>query len=117
MGRKKICLEQLTIRVKGSSPDPYENTFLKDGDSLTAICTCPAGTYGNLCKHRVAIVEGDASAVLDEDVGKVPQVVAWLSGTDVEAALRELRRIEAESGKDKDLVAGAKRKLARAMNT
>ena len=111
------AVQKLTIRVKGSSPDPYENTFLKDGDSLTAICTCPAGTYGNLCKHRVAIIEGDASAVIAEDGEKVPRVVSWLPGTDVAAALAELRRIEAESGKDKDLVANAKRKLARAMNT
>ena len=115
--RTKISLEQLVIRVKGSSPDPYENTFIKDGDSLTAICTCPAGTYGNLCKHRVAIIDGDASAVVEEDADKVQQVVSWLAGTDVEAALLSLRRTEAESGKDKDLVMAAKRKLARAMNT
>lgn len=117
MGLKKISLEQLTILVKGSSPEPYETTFLKDGDSLTAICTCPAGTYGNLCKHRVAIVDGDAGAVLDADVEKIAKVVEWLSGTDVEAALKELREVEAAADSTKDSLVSAKRKLARAMNT
>ena len=55
-------MEELTLHVKGSSSDPYELTFIKDGDSLTALCNCPAGTFGNLCKHRVAILDGDNTA-------------------------------------------------------
>ena len=54
---------------------------------------------------------------MEDDADKVQQVVSWLIGTDVEAALQNLRRTEAESGKDKDLMMAAKRKLARAMNT
>lgn len=108
-------MEELKVLVKGSSADPYEITFIKDGDSLTALCTCPAGTYGNFCKHRIAILDGDAGAVLDDDAEKVPRVVGWMAGTDVGAALSELR--EAEGRGDKDAVATAKRKLARAMNS
>jgi uncharacterized Zn finger protein len=108
-------VEELTIQVKGSSADPYETTFIKDGDSLTALCTCPAGSFGNFCKHRIAILDGKAAAVLEEDATKVPTVVEWLAGTDVAAALIGLRK--AEASKDKDAVANAKRKLARAMNT
>jgi len=108
-------VEELTIRVKGSSADPYETSFIKDGDSLTALCTCPAGSFGNFCKHRIAILDGKVAAVLEDDVRKVPTVVEWLAGTDVAAALISLR--EAEASKDKDAIANAKRKLARAMNT
>ena len=108
-------MEELTIRVKGSSADPYETTFIKDGVSLTALCTCPAGSFGNFCKHRIAILDGDAGAVLDDDAKRVPTVVEWMVGTDVGAALAELR--EAETSKDKGAIAIAKRKLARAMNT
>ena len=108
-------VDELTIMVKGSSADPYETTFIKDASSLTALCTCPAGSFGNFCKHRIAVLEGDARAVLDEDAKKVPTVVEWMAGTDVGAALAELR--DAESRKDKDAIATAKRKLARAMNT
>lgn len=108
-------MEELTIAVKGSSADPYETTFIKDGTSLTALCTCPAGSFGNFCKHRIAILDGDTGAVLEDDVKKVPTVVEWMTGTDVGAALAELR--EAEAAKDKAAIATTKRKLARAMNT
>lgn len=108
-------MEQLEFLVKGSSPEPYELTFIKDGDSLTAICTCPAGTYGNFCKHRIAILDGDSRAVTSNNADKVEQVVEWLPGTDVAAALTQLRAAEKEGVKT--AIVNAKKKLARAMNT
>ena len=110
-------MEQLTIQVKGSSSDPYELTFIKDGDSLTALCTCPAGNFGGSCKHRVAIFDNDAAAVVDGDEGKVAVVVEWLAGTDVEAALQEMRDASAVPNATKASLAAAKKKLARAMNS
>ena len=89
-------MEQIAILVKGSSSDPYELTFIKDGASLTALCTCPAGSFGNSCKHRVAVLNGDAGAVVDDDEGKVATVVAWLVGTDVEAALSEMQDVKVD---------------------
>jgi uncharacterized Zn finger protein len=108
-------MEQLDFLVKGSSAEPYEITFIKDGDSLTAICTCPAGTYGNFCKHRIAIIGGDGKAITSDNADKVATVVEWLPGTDVDEALTQLRAAEREGLKD--AVATAKKKLARAMNT
>ena len=108
-------MEQLTLHVKGSSADPYELTFIKDGDSLTALCTCPAGNFGNFCKHRIAILDGDAAAVIDNDGDKVSKVTEWLVGTDVESALAKVR--EAAASNSKTELADAKRKLARAMNS
>ena len=35
-------MEQTTFKVRGSAAEPYELTFIKDGNSLTALCTCPA---------------------------------------------------------------------------
>ena len=109
-------MEELTLLVKGSTSDPYELTFIKDGASLTALCTCPAGSFGNVCKHRVAILDGDASAVVGGDARKVSVVVDWLSGTDVESALADLRAAIAAKAPKEDL-ADAKRVLARAMNS
>jgi hypothetical protein len=110
-------MQELTFLVKGSAKDPYEIIFIKDGDSLTAICNCPAGTYGNLCKHRVNILEGKAAGITSDNADQVSTVVAWLPGTDVEAALAELRRIENDKQAGKDAVVEAKRKVARIMNT
>lgn len=110
-------MDQLHFLVQGSTPNPYEVTFIKDGDSLTAICSCPAGEFGNFCKHRIAILDGSANAIKSDNAGQVSLVQEWLAGTDVEAALTELRSAENDAKTDKKAVVAAKRKLARAMNS
>lgn len=110
-------MEELVFRVKGSSGDEYEITFIKDGDSLTALCTCPAGTFGNLCKHRVAIIDGDAKAISSDNSDQAPKIVEWVMGTDVEAALKQLHEGEKDKSLAKHEISALKRKVARAMNT
>ena len=110
-------MEQLVFMVKGSSGDAYEITFIKDGTSLTALCTCPAGTYGNLCKHRLAILDGDTKAISSDNADQVPKVIEWLSGTDVEAALSELRAAEKSKEHTKEDILLLKKKVARVMNS
>ncbi len=110
-------MEELTLLVKGSSADPYKLIFIKDGESLTALCDCPAGSFGNVCKHRVAVLDGDAGAVLEEDAAKVATVVEWSAGTDVEKALAEMRAADADTEVSKSDRAALKRVLARAMNS
>ena len=108
---------ELGFLVKGSTPEPYEVTFIKDGDSLTALCTCPAGQFGNFCKHRISILDGNAGAIVSENADQVTTIVDWLQGTDVAAALADFREIEQRANVPKSEVSAAKRKLARAMNS
>ena len=110
-------MEELTFLVKGSSADPYEVTFIKDGTSLTAICTCPAGTYGNFCKHRISILDGNTQAITSDNADQAVTVVGWLPGTDVDEALTEMREAEKVADPNKEALSAAKRKLARAMNS
>ena len=110
-------MEELVFHVKGSSSDAYELTFIKDGSSLTALCTCPAGQFGNLCKHRVSILDGDSSSISSDNAAQVSTVTAWLIGTDVEAALLELRSAEKSPELAKQDLAVLKKKLARIMNS
>lgn len=110
-------MEELTFLVKGSSKDPYELIFIKDGDSLTAICNCPAGTYSNFCKHRISILDGNAKAIVSDNADQATKVTGWLIGTDVEEALTEMRAAEKMDDPEKKKLNAAKRKLARAMNT
>ena len=107
---------QLEFLVKGSAKDPYEVIFIKDGENLTAICTCPAGTYGNVCKHRTAIIDGDAGSVVSENAAEVETIVTWVVGTDVEVAMRALREAEAAGSGSTDIVKEAKANLAKAFN-
>jgi len=110
-------MNELSFLVKGSAADPYEVTFIKDGDSLTALCTCPAGQFGNSCKHRITILDGDDKAIVSDNVNRVSTIAEWLHGTDVAAALSEYRTAEKAGGTSKSVLTAAKKKLARAMNT
>lgn len=110
-------MEELVFLVKGSSSDAYEVTFIKDGASLTALCTCPAGQYGNFCKHRVAILDGKPDSISSGNRDQVSTVTEWLVGTDVETALSELREAEKTTEYAKEDLAALKKKLARAMNS
>ena len=110
-------MEQLVFHVKGSSADSYEVTFIKDGASLTALCTCPAGQFGNSCKHRVTILDGKSESISSDNADRVSVVIEWLVGTDVETALGELRKAEKSPESSKADVAVFKKKLARAMNS
>ena len=110
-------MTELRFKVKGSSPEPYEITFIKDGESLTALCSCPAGEYGNFCKHRIAILDGNGKAIVSDNSDDVATVLDWLPGTDVALALAEFRAIERAKDEPKSALVAAKRKLARAMNS
>ena len=110
-------MEQLVFLVKGSSSDTYEVTFIKNGASLTALCTCPAGEYGNFCKHRVAILDGKSNSISSGNADQMSTVTEWLTGSDVEAALSALREAENTTESTKEDLAALKKKLARAMNS
>jgi uncharacterized Zn finger protein len=110
-------VEQLVFQVKGSSPEPYEVTFIKDGTSLTALCTCPAGQFGGICKHRVAILEGKTRGVASDNADQLATVGRWLVGTDVEASLAELKAAQKNRETSMHDIAALKRKLARAMHS
>jgi hypothetical protein len=110
-------MKEMKFSVKGSAAQPYELIFIKDGESLTAICSCPAGEHGNFCKHRLSILDGKARGIVSDNVEHVATVAGWLAGTDVESALQEVRELEKKPGVDKQALAAAKRRLARAMNS
>lgn len=110
-------MKDVIFLVQGSSVEPYEVTFIKDESSLTALCTCPAGQFGNFCKHRIAILDGKVAAISSSNVDQVQTVVEWLVGTDVEAALVEMREAEKIADNAKKNLAALKKKLAKAMNS
>lgn len=107
-------MPEINFMVKGSAEDPYEVTFLKNDDKLLVFCTCPAGENRRHCKHRVAIMNGSGSNIVSDNSADIATVQAWLAGTDVETALRELNAAVDQG--DAKILAAAKLKLARAMN-
>lgn len=103
------------FQVQGSAPDPYEVRFIRSVEALNAFCSCPAGTYGTYCKHRLAIMSGDSSRVVSENAREVEVVQLWLKETPLAEALHELAEAERELKRARRRVTSAKRRVSEAM--
>lgn len=79
---------ELTLSVKGSSGSFYEVKFLKDGLALHSSCSCTAGSFGRLCKHRLSLLSGEDNLLAEVSKGHVLDDIAeMLKGTEVEVEL------------------------------
>ncbi len=112
---KGLFMEDICFLVQGSADVPYKVTFKKNGNNLSAYCTCPAGENGQYCKHRFRILDGCGDGIVSGNKDEVMIVKSWLSGTDVEAALNEVAEKERVLEKIKQYLSAAKKKLARIM--
>jgi hypothetical protein len=103
---------EIVVLVQGSAPEPYEVVFRKDGDRITASCTCPAGAFSRLCKHRLRIMSGDHSGIISENLPAVLDVQTWVSGTNIGKALLELHDAERQLEQAKKRIGSSKKRLA-----
>ena len=108
-------MTEIKFLVQGSNPDPYYVVFKRTGTNITASCTCPAGVFGQFCKHRVRIMLGDSSGIISENIAAVSDIQNWLCGTDVEKALHDLRDVEQQLEEAKKRVSISKKSLARTL--
>jgi hypothetical protein len=108
-------MERIDFLVKGSSPEPYQVTFMKKGTNISAYCTCPAGVNGQYCKHRFGILVGSSTNVISANADDIALVSSWLPGSDIEAAWVEMKRLEHEAEQIKSQLSNAKKVLAKAM--
>ena len=102
--------------IKGSS-STYEVIFLKEGTSVTITCNCPAGNQGLHCKHRIALLKGDASAVISknaQDAEKLPEII---KGTSLASAFNNYMILEKNFEETKKELAISKKILAREMSS
>lgn len=109
-------MDELVFHVQGSSPEAYVVRFRKNGLNIRATCNCPAGVVGQYCKHRLRILEGSNESIISGNDADVSRVVSWLAGTDVQAAIRELRDAENRLELAKKETSQLKKKLAKALN-
>lgn len=107
--------DSIRVLVQGSEPSPYTLTFAKDGQNLTASCTCRAGEVGIYCKHRISVLTGDWRKVVGGDIGRLEEIRSWLNGSDVQSALDEVAEKERQLESVKKELKKAKAKLARVL--
>ncbi|MEO8616895.1 MAG: hypothetical protein ABI600_17275 [Luteolibacter sp.] len=101
--------------VQGSEETPYKVVFKKNGPNLTALCNCRAGVMGQLCKHRLAILYGDNTAVVGNSTAEVAEVASWLEGSNVADAISEVVSLEAQKKHIETKIKRAKKLVAEAL--
>lgn len=80
-------MTRLNFQVRSSSSNEiYDIRVLAFDGGLTMTCTCPAGTNGQHCKHRIGILDGDISALALGSAEDVAHVARLMPGTALEAA-------------------------------
>jgi uncharacterized Zn finger protein len=109
-------METIVFLVQGSAEQPYSVSFSsRESGNLTATCSCPAGLVKQYCKHRLNILMGDVTDIVSGNEERVHTVYGWFAGSDVEAALKEIQRLEEEMEKLKKRLSAAKKDVAKAM--
>ncbi|PWT77808.1 MAG: hypothetical protein C5B58_16235 [Acidobacteria bacterium] len=67
---------------------------------------------GQLCKHRVRIMQGDPEGVVSKNLEEVHNMPFFLTGSIVPEALKEIARLEKDAEEAKRAVMRAKQFLA-----
>jgi len=108
-------MEKIAFKVQGSAPEPYNTDFSRTGTYIAAYCSCPAGKVGQLCKHRLSILQGNTKGIVSGNDGEVQTVTSWVKGTDVENVLRQFHEAEKRFDEAKKQLDAQKRRLARSL--
>lgn len=107
---------RLEFSVEGSKGDHYLVIFERNGVNLNAFCTCQAGANGQYCKHRFALMDGDSSNLLRQNLGDMERLKAMMEGTDVESAYKRFQDATKAYDAAKRKLDDAKKALAKAMH-
>lgn len=81
---------ELIFLIQGSSPNPFRVCFRREGETLSATCTCNAGVLGKLCKHRLGLMKGDPFGLVGGSTEQVSLIQELFQGTAGEPALKDL---------------------------
>ena len=86
---------ELIFLIQGSAPNPFRVCFRRDGERLSATCTCNAGVLGKLCKHRLGLMKGDPFGLVGGSAEQVSLIQELFKGTEGESAMKGLLEAEA----------------------
>ena len=71
---------KISIKAKSSSDEPYTVDFFIGDNKIAVYCNCPAGIFGQLCKHKTELISGDQSRLFDgSETVKLKELEAVLS--------------------------------------
>jgi uncharacterized Zn finger protein len=68
----------ITLVAKSSTAGTYDVSFSFENSRLMARCACKAGVSGMLCRHLVALLQGDANMLANaSQQEQLAEVAGW----------------------------------------
>ena len=98
----------ITIKAKSSAGDPYNVEFMLAGLKLTVTCSCKAGKFGQLCKHKTELLAGDRSRLADDT-----ELPLLLELQKIVSSSPELQQIAAAICESEKIIRAEEAKLAK----
>ncbi len=111
-----MTFRPLRFSVTGSTGNDYEINALREGDRFVMTCNCEAGIFGTHCKHRIALLDGDYSALRSENTNDIDHLRAMFQGTEAENYYHALVELESQRNSLAKKIKDAKRAFARSIN-
>lgn len=109
--------DSIEIHIRGSTGTPYIATFVRTGDTLHTTCSCQAGVKKIHCKHRLQLLDGNISSVVEPIVDDLEnRLSAILQGTLVQSAIQAVVVADTEAKAAADRLKRAKKHLDRVMH-
>ncbi|MBX9866058.1 MAG: hypothetical protein K2Y14_04030 [Burkholderiales bacterium] len=86
------------LNVKGSKNNTYVISVFKDDEDSFFDCDCPAANFsaGQLCKHRLALLNGDFSKIINADDEEIALVKEFIASANIQNELEEINKIQSE---------------------
>ena len=109
-------MKKIQVKAKSSSGEPYNVIFTNNDDSFTVSCTCQAGVFGKLCKHKTQLLQGDESMLQNQDEASLlVEILSWVKISEYADLLAEHSAIKKEIEAAKRKEQKFRRILAEAM--
>lgn len=89
-------LMKYSFTIQGTASDPYQVEFIIEEKLLKASCNCSAGKNGQICKHRIRIIQGSSEGVISRNLDDIQKVSDAYKGSAVMQLLKMQADIENE---------------------
>ena len=87
-----------TIKIKStSSNEVYDVVFKTENNLISINCNCKAGLVKTICKHRMSLIEGDFTAISNEnDIKTLNEIFNEIGKSKIVELFTEIDVIENE---------------------
>ena len=103
------------VEVTGSEGDIYRVSFTRGENGVRVQCTCKAGVNGQFCRHRLALLAGDRSAMVDAGASAaLDEALSWPEFVSIRQEIVKLQGVQEQIEALEKIKASLKRVVAKA---